>query len=38
MKKIFLVLTLFILTSGANAETLSKENKDKAWDLSLIHI
>ena len=32
MKKIFLVLTLFILTSGANAETLSKENKDKAWD------
>ena len=32
MKKIFLVLTLFILTSVANAETLSKENKDKAWD------
>ena len=27
MKKIFLVLTLFILTSVANGETLSKENK-----------
>ena len=32
MKKIFLVLTFFIFTSAANAETLSKENKDKAWD------
>ena len=32
MKKIFLVLTFFILTSVSNAETLSKENKDKAWD------
>ena len=30
MKKIFLVLTFFIFTSAANAETLSKENKDKA--------
>ena len=27
MKKIFLVLTFFIFTSSANAETLSKENK-----------
>ena len=32
MKKIFLFLTFFILTSGANAETLTEENKDKAWD------
>ena len=32
MKKIFLVLTIFIFTSVANAETLSKENKEKAWN------
>ena len=32
MKKIFLVLTIFIFTSAANAETLSKENKEKAWN------
>ena len=32
MKKIFLFLVFFTFTSVANAETLSKENKDKAWD------
>ncbi len=32
MKKIFLVLIFFIFTNSANAETLSKENKDKAWN------
>ena len=32
MKKIFLILISLIFINTANAEDLSKENTDKAWD------
>ena len=32
MKKIFLILISLIFVNTANAEDLSKENTDKAWD------
>ena len=32
MKKIFLILISLIFINTANAENLSKENTDKAWD------